>query len=614
MATFSMKKKDQPKKISTTKKTTAVPQKKDISVYIPWILAVAALLLYGWTAKFDFGLDDSYITTPLSKIGNSFSDFLSLLYKWYDGTDYRPITMMSFWIERAIFNEIKPSTSHFINVILFGLLLTRIFKYLQILHPFSDAKKGLAFSTLVCILFLVHTNHVSVVANIKSRDSLLSMLFGTIATIQFLMAWDKKQYYRFAFYVIFMLLALWSKLDAYSFLFLPILSILFFREFEKKKFFLLVVIYLSLFGIITHLRVQMMKLPDQNEYLTVLTDPGENPLAGNDTLTNRLSMACISLFYYVKFCLLPFGYYFFFGYNMVPMRPLFHPINIAIILITISIFGLCLYIFKKNRLYLFAFLFFGLAIAYALNLFNVVAGIVADRYNFIPSLAFCIALSALLIDLLKLTDLKGLYNKVIIAIAIVYCSFTIARTADWKNTFTLYLSDIPHLEHSYNANRMLSAAYVNMGIELEYSQQKLADEYYRKADEYADKAHLIYQNAGATWAIKGIIQLHWKNQRKALEYFKKSETIDSTFLSAVNYIGLSYMQMGVMDSAYYYFHKVMLKENSYNYSADNLINWYIEMKQPEKLDSLIQYYNTRFPDDMWLKKRIEELKSSGYIK
>lgn len=609
-----MKNKDQPKKNIPARETTVGPQKTDISAYIPWLLVIASLLLYGWTANFDFNLDDDYITSSLSKIERTFKGLVSIFTNTYEGSDYRPVTMSTFWIERAIFNEIKPGTSHLINVILFGLLLTRIFKYLQILQPFSDTKKGLLFSTLVCILYLVHTNHVSVVANIKSRDSLLSMLFGVIATIQFLMAWDKKQYYRFALFVIFMLMALWSKLDAYSFLFLPILSILFFREFEKKKFFLLMVIYLSLFGIITHLRVQMMKLPEQNEYLTVLTDPGENPLAGNDTLVNRLSMACMSLFYYVKFSILPFGYYFFFGYNMVPMRPLFHPINIAILLGALSIFGLCIYMFKKNRLYLFAYLYFGLAIAYALNLFNVVAGIVADRYNFIPSLAFCIALSALLIDLLKLTDLKGLSNKVIIALVVIYCSFTIARTADWKDTFTLYLSDIPHLEKSYNANRILAAAYVNMGLELEYTQPQLAEEHFKKADEYVDKAHLIYQNAGATWAIKGINQLHWKNHRKALEYFKKSEAIDSNFLSSINYIGLAYMQMGIMDSAYYYFHKVMLKENYYNYSADNLINWYIEMNQPEKLDSLIQYYNTRFPNDLWLKRRIEDLKVGGYLK
>ncbi|MBX7225919.1 MAG: hypothetical protein K1X55_07800 [Chitinophagales bacterium] len=586
---------------------------KDITIYIPWLLMVASILLYGWTAKFNFGLDDSYITVPLSKVDNTFKGFLSLLYKWYDGSDYRPITMMSFWIERQIFGEIKPGTSHLINVLIFGLLLTRIFKYLQILRPFSDTKKGLLFSTMVCIFFLVHTNHVSVVANIKSRDSLLSMLFGVIATIQFMLAWDKKQYYRFALFVLFMLMGLWSKLDAYSFLFLPILSILFFREFEQKKMILLAIIYLSLFGIITHLRVQIMKLPEQNEYLTVLTDPGENPLAAHDTLMNRLSMACISLFYYVKFCILPVGYYFFFGYNMVPLRPLFHPINIGIIVAALAILAACIYMFKKNRLYLFAYLYFGLAIAYALNLFNVVAGIVADRYNFIPSLAFCIALAALLMDLLKLTDIKGIFNKYLLVIIIIYCGFTISRTGDWKDTFTLYLSDIPHLENSYNANRILSAAYVNMGLELEYTQPAVAEEHFKKADEYADRAHNVYQNAGATWAIKGITQLHWQDNRKALEYFKKSESVDSTFLSSINYIGLAYRNMGMMDSAYYYFHKVMLKENFYNYSADNLINWYIDMKQPEKLDSLIQYYNTRFPDDMWLKKRIEELKQNGYL-
>lgn len=582
--------------------------------WIPWFLVIGALLLYGWTYTFDFGLDDDYIIEPLSKIDKTFKGFYGLIFKWYDNSDYRPITMMCFWLERQLFGEIEAGTAHLLNVLLFGFLLTRIYKLLSLVSPFEESDKNKLFALLVSVLFLVHTNHVSVVANIKSRDSLLSMTFGLMASIQFILAWDKKQYIRYFNFILLMLIGLWSKLDCYSFLFFPTMSLLFFRKIETKKIVILVAIFLALFGIITHFRVEMMKLPAQSNFLTVLTDPGENPLTAHDTLSNRLSMACISLFYYIKFSIIPFGYYFFFGYNQIPLRPLFHPINSTILIVVISLFIWSIYYFKKNRLYLFSFLLFGIAILYALNIFNIVAGIVMDRYNFIPSFAFCILFATILIEILKLKSQKEIFNKVIIIIVVLFSVATLYRTSAWKDKLTLYLRDIPHLTNSYNANRILSANYVNLGLEYEYSQPELGDEYFKKADEYADKSHKIYQNAGATWTIKGINQLHWNDNRKALMYFKKSEEVDSTFYSGVNYVGVAYRNLGVMDSAFIYFEKVMRKQNNYNYSADNLIDWYIKMEQPEKLDSLIEYYKQRFPNDAWLNRRIRDLKNQGQIK
>lgn len=608
-----MKNKDHHKKINTTK-TTDAPQKTEISVYIPWILVAASLLLYGWTANFDFCLDDDYITSSLSKIDRTFKGLVTIFTKTVEGSDYRPVTMTTFWIERQIFNEIEPGISHLINVIIFGTLLAQMFKFFLALNPYKDEKKSLLLSTLICVFFLVLTNHVSVVANIKSRDNLLSMLWGILASRSFLKAFDNKQSYHYAFFFVFSLLAMWSKSDAYSLILLPFLSILFFRNLYLKRIILLVASSIITLYIIFDIRGIVNQQIFEKSNFNFIVDPGENPLVLNPTLLNKLSMGCISFWTYIKFSVLPFGHHFFFGYDMISLKPFFHIRNIEIIIFAIILFILCIFSFKKNPLYLFSYLFFGISIGYALNIFVPVAGIVADRYNFIPSLSFCIVLSAILIDTLQLINLKDIFNKYILIIVLIYAVFTIKRTADWKDIFTLYTSDISKLEKSYNANRLISAAYLNKGLELEHSQPDIAEEYFKKAEEYADKAHKVYQNAGPTWSIKGINQLHWGDNRKALEYFMRSASVDSLYLPSINYIGVAYRNMGMMDSAYYYFHKVMLKENYYNYSADNLVTWYITMNQSEKLDSLIQYYNGRFPDDLWLKRRTEELKKDGYLK
>jgi hypothetical protein len=118
------------KNIQKTKLQSSTLATKPFSFeqHIHWLLMLGALILYGWTYTFDFGLDDSYITGQLAKIGTGFNDFLSIFTRWYDGSDYRPITIVFFWLERKLFGEINPGTSHLINAIFYGFLLIQLYK------------------------------------------------------------------------------------------------------------------------------------------------------------------------------------------------------------------------------------------------------------------------------------------------------------------------------------------------------------------------------------------------------------------------------------------------------------------------------------------------------
>ena len=118
------------KNIQKTKLQSSTLATKPFSFeqHIHWFLMLGALILYGWTYTFDFGLDDSYITGQLAKIGTGFNDFLSIFTRWYDGSDYRPITIVFFWLERKLFGEISPDTSHLINAIFYGFLLIQLYK------------------------------------------------------------------------------------------------------------------------------------------------------------------------------------------------------------------------------------------------------------------------------------------------------------------------------------------------------------------------------------------------------------------------------------------------------------------------------------------------------
>ncbi len=573
------------------------------------ILFVCALLLYGWTYQFDYAIDDKFITSSINNIDNTFEGFLAIFKTWFAGADYRPISFLSFWLERKFHGSANPHISHIVNVFLFALLLCKIYDFIIISKLYSNKDKLIALAILSSFLFAVHPNHVSIVANIKARDNLLSMLFGLYAAIAFIKFIDFKKKISLLTFLIFITLALLSKKDAYIFIITPFLVLFFFREFDKKRILKYVAI-ISFLVIITLIIISAFtSLLNQDEYIFKM-GYDENPLIANNTIVNRIAYSITSLFYYIKFLVVPFGYYFFFGYDQIKISGLFSIINITTIIAIVLIFYFCIKAYSKNKIYIFSFIFFFLSIVYALNFFIVVAGIVMDKYNFIASLGFCIALSALCIDYLKLESIKQLKNPVIISVLIIYTFFTIYRTKDWKNSFSVIEKDMPYLTQSVNANRMASGLYINTALDEELQpnhNKNRTDSLIEIGQKYAENGLNVYNKVPDLWELLGLSYFYKKDFNTALSCFLKGKEVDSTYLSGQNYIGYTYWQLNKIDSAIYYFKYVIDREPVFYYSANNLVNLYVQYNRRKELDSLMETFQNRFPDDKWYNRRKEEV-------
>lgn len=148
------------------------------------IMAITVLLLYGKTVKYEYVLDDDlYITNhPIVQKGIAgvaaiFSQ-RSLDYISTAGGQqpYRPMTLFSFSIEKTLFDS-APQMAHLVNVLLLLILGLGIFQLL--IHWFPKVHKEILFA--VVMLFIAHPIHTEVVANVKSRDELLAMVFGIYA-------------------------------------------------------------------------------------------------------------------------------------------------------------------------------------------------------------------------------------------------------------------------------------------------------------------------------------------------------------------------------------------------------------------------------------------------
>ncbi|HNM32235.1 MAG TPA: hypothetical protein PKM51_05760 [Chitinophagales bacterium] len=274
------------------------------------ILGICAVVLYGWTAKFGWGLDDvPYIVNPMQKIENNWHGISTLLNERFGYYDYRPVVFISFWIESKIFNGLNPNTSHLVNAFIYGFLSIQIFRFILLANFYENKNKLTALALLTTLLFIIHPSHVSVVANIKSRDNLLSMLFGITATIQFLYFFKDKQWWRLSFAILFAGIALLSKRDAYSFLLFPWLYYAIYvmkienlkNNFDKKQLKLLLGLFIgSLISVFFADVIKGIFASKPNELIMYYND---SPLVSHDTLINRLSFSLTTLLhYFINLC------------------------------------------------------------------------------------------------------------------------------------------------------------------------------------------------------------------------------------------------------------------------------------------------------------------------
>lgn len=172
---------------SPVKTPPVLTQHEGLFGWLDWttrikLLVLTALLLYANTLFNGYALDDDVVIVRNTHVQNGFAGIPDLLNKdsfhGYLGKDtdflpggrYRPLSLVMFAVENELFGKM-PFIGHLINVLLYGLTAGMLLVFWgRYLIP---GQQDLAF--LAAFLFVIHPLHTEVVANIKSRDELLSL-------------------------------------------------------------------------------------------------------------------------------------------------------------------------------------------------------------------------------------------------------------------------------------------------------------------------------------------------------------------------------------------------------------------------------------------------------
>ena len=312
--------------------------------------------------------------------------------------------------------------------------------------------------------------------------------------------------------------------------------------------------------------------------------------AGSDPAT-RSATAVSIVGRYLWLLVFPSPLCFDYSYNTIPLAswsdatPWFS--LVAIIALTITAFRG----FRSRSAIAWGLLFIGGTLALVSNVFFLIEATLGERFLYMPSVGFCVALSFLLARTFKVNVTSISYSSlpafllankgilsVVTIVAVLYGVTTFSRNAAWKNNITLTANDVqthPHsvrIRHAYGnllvmehglkeRDAIRKKDFLEEGIKQLTEAVKILPEYgdawfdlgmgYKELQDYKS-AIVCFENArkyraGETaqyYIASGAAYGEDGQYERAFELLNKAIQLDPTSSDAYNNIGLFYSRAG----------------------------------------------------------------------
>lgn len=490
---------------------------------ITGVIALVVLAHFSSVLGNEFSLDDYLYIDQVKNILTWSELHLAFQYP-FSISDFRPITSFTFAIENILFKgQINPHVSHGINLFIYYFCCILFYLFLKKIITDEQKKPIIWISTL---LFITLPLHNSMVSNIKSRDGLLSFMFGMLYLNTLLRIAFTDQPLSKVFYLVlsfaFIFLGIFSKLDAFNFL---LISPFLFLYFNKKigfkiilRFLLAIILTLTLAHHIfdywsSKKELSLEIYSNQNQSDPILFS--ENPIIAYSEISYKIAYAVQTVYEYSIMVFANNGHYYYYGYDMLPVLPLTDPSIILKALLIFAIIISAFLFYQRNRLYSFGVIFYFICLIYCCNFLIPISGIIADRYIFTASAGACIVLAIIIHAITKYvfhhlylknspnSNIDNHTNKNILQLAIYivpillltslfYLPKNIERCGDWKSLASIFEADLPKISmYSYDANLIAMKNYMSRA---EILKQPQKDIYCEKVIHYGLNARRIYSN------------------------------------------------------------------------------------------------------------------------
>lgn len=536
------------------------------------LLFLFSFLLYCNTIPFEFTLDDKLAISensftkkgvagiPELLTNDMFVGFFGRQKNLVEGGRYRPLSMIMFALEWEFFgpaerDKNKPDykekmdraahVGHLINALFYGLTAVVIFLVLFKLFPYPEEKKWYyTLPFVVTALWIAHPLHTEVVANVKSRDEIIATAGGFYALHLILNYLENKRLYLLLLSGGIFFLAMSSKESAITFVGVIPLTLLFFRKNQLKK--ALIGIVPIAIAAIAYMLVRSYMLGD------IIKGKIPSELMNDPFLlaTSGEKMATITytLGLYIKLLFLPItlthDYYPWYPiaeetYQWGSVFPYIHWNNpLAIIsllayagLIGFGIFGL-VKLLKTGKIAVYAYcilLYLGTFILFS-NLFFSIGTFMNERFMYLPSFGFVLALGYFLTENLKKHIKVG--SLIFGSLVALYSFKTISRNYAWENDATLAITDAKTSTTSAKVNMSAGGSYLDLAKQETNpikKQQLLVESY-----NHLFRSIQLYPTFIQPMILMGTTLFEMKEYDKSIVYYENCMKIDPNYKYTIN--------------------------------------------------------------------------------
>lgn len=545
---------------STSKK----PANKNLIWLTAILITILGSFLYMNTSTHDFNLDDFsvIVDNKMTKEGSSAvtkifkSGYRAGMYLTEDNL-YRPLTKAMFAVEYEKTNG-QPGLSHWINVILYGLLCGFIFLTLNRFFP------GQYYLALIAtLLFTFHPIHTEVVANIKSRDELLSMFFIVLSL------WFAKSFAdsgKFVWIIpsaVFYFASLFTKESAITYVALLPVTLHFVSKIKLSQNAIITCCMLVITGIYLYIHQSVIGFIG----LKQIAVPDNSIVASKDFMVQRMTAIEI-LGRYLKLFIFPHPLSCDYSFNTIPL------VTSAAnggFLISFLLHGAALFFaikgFMKKKIYAFAILFYLITVSVVSNIFMLIGTNMAERLLFLPSLGLCLLSAYGIVSLFKIqlfnpANLQQVFTKkpliwvLILPVLILYSFKTLDRNKDWKNVSTLFNADLKTVPKSvhmlyYHANMITNKD--SLAIKTDEQRNRTLE----LAEKELMQALTIYEPFPEVHSLLGKINQKQGDYQTALKNYERRLKLNANDPVVFNNYGTCFGFLGNLKEAEVNFRKAV---------------------------------------------------------
>jgi len=464
------------------------------------------------------------------------------------GSLYRPIPLVMFALEWQIWPD-NPMPGHIINVLLYAF--TGWLLWITWRRILSNQPPVLA--ALAVLLFMAHPVHTEVVANTKSRDEILSLLFSTAA---FYFLWkhlDSKKTGQLVAAVLMYGLALFSKESAITLLAVFPLAIWFFRSdvpnSQNARVSALMLVPAVIFLLI---RKQILDAQPYQETYSAL----DTFYVATKDRGMQLASAFMMCARYLQTLVLPHPLISDMGFPQV--KPVgfgdVRAIGGFLLYAGLGVYGLWLTL-RRNFLG-FAILFYLITFSLFSNVFMIIGTSYGERLLYLPSLGFAFALAWLLCKVFKINDMASLWKPngsstvwAVAAVVLALYSFkTVTRNPAWYVSGDLYAADLPYAPNCAKLNYHNGIEVIKKGIN-EKTSTVTDTAWVMEAIRSHTRAIELYPDYHDAYGSRGLAYFRLGQYDKAFADYQVSLKHRPNNAQVLSNMGFIYFLRGELDEA-----------------------------------------------------------------